>query len=351
MAKLTEQDFRKELTSGKLKNLYFIYGDEKYLVKKYTELLCTKAAGKEPSDFDFVRLNSDSGLEEIFSSCEQLPVFSEKKCVVVTDYDIEALPESDIKLLESFCNDISPDTILIFTMPTLSSESKKSGEKKSGKLKKIVSAAEKNGTVLELQKMGDIALEKQLSIWAEQNGCKLNSGNAARIISLVGTDMTALKNETDKLCAYANGKEITADMIKALVVKNTEVRIFALSDCISRNDHNGAYTQLYALFEQNEKPEIILSVLSSVFIDMYRMRVASESGKTASDVASDFKYGRREFLLKNANNNAKRYSTAALRNILDIILQTDMRLKSTPSDRQILLETLISRLIVAAARN
>jgi len=348
LAKLTEQDFKKELSSGKLKNLYLIYGEEKYLVKKYTEQLCTKAAGKEPSDFDFVKLGSAVPVEDIISASEQFPVFSEYKCVVVTDYNAESLNDSDIKLVEKFFSDISPSTVLIFTMPTKDTgDGKKTGDKKSGKFRKFAALAEKYGNTIELQKRGDIALEKQLVSWAEKGGCRLDRINASKIISSCGTDMTLLRNEMDKLIAYADGGDIDEKMIKMLVVKNTEVRIYALSECISKGDYNGAYKQLFILFEQNERPEIILSVLSSVYIDMYRMRAAVESGKTASDVASDFKYGKREFILKNAQNNSRRYMTKTLRRFLDIILQTDIKLKSTPSDNRILIETLISRLLIA----
>ena len=35
MAKLNEQEFKKEMASNELRPLYVIYGDEKYLVKKY----------------------------------------------------------------------------------------------------------------------------------------------------------------------------------------------------------------------------------------------------------------------------------------------------------------------------
>ena len=266
----------------------------------------------------------------------------------MTDYNAESLNDSDIKLIEKFFSDISPSTVLIFTMPTKElGDSKKTADKKSGKFKKFVSLTEKYGNVLELQKRGDIALEKQLVSWAEKGGCRLDRINASKIIASCGTDMTLLRNETDKLIAYADGGEIDEKMIKMLVVKNTEVRIFALSECISKGDYNGAYKQLFILFEQNEKPEVILSVLSSVYIDMYRMRVASESGKTISDVSSDFKYGKREFILKNAQNNSRRYSTKTLRRFLDIILDTDMKIKSTPSDNRILIETLISRLLIA----
>ncbi|MDD6490429.1 MAG: DNA polymerase III subunit delta [Clostridia bacterium] len=348
MAKLTEQDFRKELSSGNLKNIYFIYGEEKYLVKKYTSSLINKAVGKNPSEFDFQKLSSNTSLEDIIASSEQLPVFSKYKCVCVNDYDINTMSESDYKDLEKYLTDLPENLVLIFSQPTLNENSKnsQSKDKKPNKTKRFVSAVEKYGTVLELQKKGDIALEKQLVSWAEKNGCTLTQINASKIIAMCGNDMTALKNEIDKLSAFADNSEITEEIIKKLVTKNTEIRVFEISNCISSNDFNGAYKNLHQLFEQNEKPEMILSALSSTFVDMYRMRVASESGKTASDVAKDFKYRNREFVLKTANNNARRYSTQTLRRILDTILQTDIKLKSTRSDAQILLETLISKLLI-----
>lgn len=353
MAKLTEQDFKKEISSKNFKKIYLIYGEEKYLVKKYTASLIHKAVGKNPTEFDLSKISSDTPLETIFAASMQISMFSETKCVLVSDYDIDALSESDYQQLEKFVTEIPDGTILIFSMPTLSKESKKATAKTSktsrtSKLQKFAAAVAKSGTVLELAKMGDIALEQQLVVWAEKNDCKLDRINASKIISMCGTDMTMLKNELDKLSAYANGGEITEEIIKKLCVKNTEVRIFALSDCISRNDYNGAYKQLNDLFEQNEKPEIILSVLSSTFVDMYRMRAASESGKTASDVAADFKYGKREFLLKNAYRNSKKYSTETLRKFLDMILETDIKLKSTRGNARILMETLISKLTAAA---
>lgn len=349
MAKMTEPYFKKEISSSKFKSLYFIYGDEKYLVRKYTTALINKAVGKNPSEFDFQKLNSDTSIEEIVNAVEQLPLFSEYKCVCVNDYDIDAMTESDYKQLESYCSSLPENAILIFSQPTLTSDTKKShgnGEKKSNKTKRFLAVAEKYGAVLELNKRGETELAKQLISWAEKNGCTLTQTNASKIIAMNGTDMTTLKNEIDKLSAYANNSEITSDIVKLLVTENSEAKIFALSDCISKNNFNGAYQQLYRLFEQNEKPEIILSVLGSVFIDMYRMRVASESGKTVSDVAKDFKYGKREFLLKNALYNSKKYSTDTLKKIIDTILQTDIKLKSTRADAQILLETLISKLII-----
>lgn len=343
MAKLTEQEFRKELSSGELRSLYLIYGEEKYLVKAYSEKLIKKAVGKNPSDFDTAILNSDSDINDIYSAVEALPVFSDRKCVIVKDYDFSALSDGDMKNIEKMVSDVPDSTVLIFTMPTLKGDDKK----KSSGLTKFASFAEKYGTVIQFSPMGDIALEKQIIAWAEKNGCKLTSINASKIISSVGTDMNLLRNEIDKLSAYANGEEITLQIIDLLCPKNTETRIYALADSISTNDFNSAYRQLELLLGKNEKPEIILSVLSSAFVDMYRMRAASEAGKTISQVAADFKYGKREFLLKNARNNVRKYSTETLREILEIILNADIRLKSTSAAPGIILETMIAKLLIA----
>lgn len=347
MAKLNETDFRKELSSGKFRNVYVIYGDEKYLVKKYTDELIKKVVGKTGSEFDYFRFNSDATLEMISDAAWQIPIMTDYKCVAVIDYDINSLSPGDLKQLEEYCSDPVTTTVLIFSMPTWTpANEKKEGSGKKSNWNKLLSAADSGGAILELKKMGDIALEKQLVIWCEKRGCKLNKINASKIISRVGTDLTALKNETEKLCAYADGKEITIEMISSLCVMNTEARIYSLSDFIARGDYNSAYRQLHLLFEQKEAPEMILSVLSSAFIDMYRMRAATEAGKSISDVAADFKYGRREFVLRNADMNMKKYSTETLRAILEVILETDMRIKSTRTDSRILLETLVSRMLL-----
>ncbi len=347
MAKLDEQGFKKEVSSGELKSLYLIYGNEKYLVKKYTEYLIKKAVGKNPSEFDYYKLNSNTPLEEIYDASQQISMFSDRKCVNVTDYDINSLSEGDMKELESFCADVSPSTVLIFSMPTLDTAAKKKdGGKGKSKFSRFVSCAEKYGSVLELNKLGDIALEAQVVKWAEKNGSRIQRYNAAKIISLVGTDMNALKNETDKLSAYAGTGEITEEVIKTLCVKNSETKSYMLSKYIMKNDFNNTYNELNILFGQGERPEIILSGLSSAFIDMYRAKAVSESGQSFSEAAKQFKYGNREFVLKNAASAAAKYSSKTLKKFLDAILETDIKMKSSRADSRILLETLVAKMLL-----
>lgn len=341
MAVINEQDFKKEISAGNFSRLYLIYGEEKYLVKKYTEYLCSKLMGKKSSGFDSDILPSDTNLQTIADAAEQLPLMSEKRCVCVNDFDFEALSESDLKALTAFCSDLPESTVLIFSQPTLSLDGKK-----ATKTKKFSSSAEKLGRVLRCEKKGEIALERYVISWAKKLGCEISDINASKLISSCGTDMNTLENETQKLCAYVGSGVINEESIKAVAVKNTEARIFTLSDSIIRRDYTSAYKQLDLLFYQREKPEFILGVLSSTFVDIYRVRTAIESGEKSSVLKDIFPYKGKEFKLRNAERDMKQYSSKAISKILDAIAYADIRLKSNVGNQRTVLEVLIAKILL-----
>ncbi len=344
MALLKETEFKREFSSNP-KSLYYILGEEKYLVCRYTKWLVDKITGKKPTDFDFHKLNAETTVQTIADLTEQFPMYSEKNCIVLSDYNINTLSESDFQSFMQICSDLPDTTVLILTQPTLICDSKKA--KTAAKEKKFRALAEKCGTVLELNKKDNPALCKQLVSWAEEQNCTLSLKLAEQIIFRCGNDMTTLRKEMDKLCAYCLESDITPEAVAALVPQNIEAKIFSLSTAIIKYDLNETFNQLHALFDTNEKPEVIIAVLSSAFIDMYRMRVAEECGKTLQDVMTDFDYKKnREFVLKNARSNARRFSKQALHEIIDILSETDIQLKSTRADAAILIETLAARLIV-----
>ncbi|WP_412241516.1 DNA polymerase III subunit delta [Pseudoruminococcus massiliensis] len=221
-----------------------------------------------------------------------------------------------------------------------------SDSKKTNKTKKFSTMAEKVGTVLHCEKRGEIALERNIISWAKKLGCEIDEINAAKLVASCGTDMNTLENETQKLCAYVGSGIITDDAIKAVAVKNTEARIFALSDSIIRRDYNSAYKQLDLLFYQREKPEVILGVLSSAFVDIYRVRTAIESGEKASVLKDIFPYKGKEFRLRNAERDMKQYSNKAISKILDAIAYADIRLKSNVGNQRTVLEMLIAKILL-----
>lgn len=139
-------------------------------------------------------------------------------------------------------------------------------------------------------------------------------------------------------------------MIDRLVVKNLDAKVYDLSKAIVSGAYDKAYSILDLLFYQNEEPVSVLAVLSSSYVDMYRVRTAVQSGLPVTEPARYFDYSRKEFRLTNAERDAKRLSTSMVRESLRTLLAADTALKSARGDRRIVMEKLIAQLLLIAEK-
>ena len=120
---------------------------------------------------------------------------------------------------------------------------------------------------------------------------------------------------------------------------------YDLSKYVVAGKSSMAYDVLNTLFEMKEEPVIILSAVSGVYVDMYRVKCAKSAGYGFDDVAKYFNYRGREFALRNATRDCAKLSLEQLRTSLDEIAKTDVKLKSTAVDKKLLLEELLVRLL------
>jgi DNA polymerase-3 subunit delta len=117
--------------------------------------------------------------------------------------------------------------------------------------------------------------------------------------------------------------------------------VFDLSRCILNGGTQRAFEILASLFYLREQPVAILAVLAMSYADLYRARVAKDEGKTPADVISAFGY-RSGFRVNNAFS--ARISANAARQSLSILLDCDLKMKSTGLDDKILLEKAVAEL-------
>ena len=86
MAQLKETELKKQIKEKAFAPLYFLYGEEKYLISHYAAALVDKALGKNYSDFNFQSFDGGKAtVDEIADAVQALPMFAERKCVLVKD--------------------------------------------------------------------------------------------------------------------------------------------------------------------------------------------------------------------------------------------------------------------------
>lgn len=341
MPEITETELKKQIEKSNFARLYFLYGEEKYMVEYYALKLMEKAGSEGLKDFNLQKFDGgDTGVDQIAAAVEALPVMAERKCVAVANLDVNAMHGAETEKLWELFSDLPDSCVLVIYILSFDFE-----ERKDKNWKKFLTQANKAGVTVPIRKRTEAQLEKLLCSGAAKRGCELSRVNAARVLNLCGTNMQTALNEMEKLCAYAGSGEITAQMVDLLTVKNLEARVFDLSKAIMAGNSDKAYTILDQLFYQNEEPVSVLAVLSGAYLDLYRVKVSAQSGFSAVEPAKYFDYARKEFRLTNAERDLGRYSTEMLRQCLDVLLEADIALKSSRGDRRTVMEKLIAQLL------
>ncbi|MEE1504228.1 MAG: DNA polymerase III subunit delta [Acutalibacteraceae bacterium] len=342
---LNEDTLKKQIKSGEFSNLYLLYGNEGYLKQFYANQICNKSVSKDFADFNLKKLDGkDTNLNEIYDCTTSFPMMDNYTCTLVKDFPLNTYVGDRGKMdeeLQTILADIPETSILIFWMDTIEVD------EKNNKWAKIVKAFEEMGASAKIDKRTRSALEKLLVTSAAKKDCALSRDTAGYMINLVGEDMSTLQNELNKVCAFAGSGEITRKHIDETVIVSVEAKIFNLSRMIARGEADQAFETIGNLFKLREEPVMILGVLSKAFVDMYRVKAAKEKGVSYTALADAFPstYKGRSFILDNAARDGANYSVTQLKNALNILSDTDRRLKSTNEDGRIVLEELILRLL------
>lgn len=341
MARLTEQEFKKQLGNGELPPICLIYGDEDYLKKHYAALLQKKAVDDDTAGFNLHKINGDDfQLDAFYQAAQSMPFMSEYNCVCVKDLAVEKMKNDDFDALMSVLSDLSENCVVIFFMDSVALDEKKS------KTKDFIGLIEQVGVVLCLNKMSGASLYKLLENGAAKRKCTLSRDCSAYLVSRAGDDLNTLLNELEKLCFYKGEGEIKRSDIDLICIKSLDASVFDLSKALVSGTAQQAFDILNDLLAQKEKPVVILGILISTYVDMYRAQVALASGEAVDAPAKIFNYRRREFLLKNAARNSANMTIPQIRDCLEVLADADSRIKSTALDERRILEEVMLKLML-----
>jgi DNA polymerase-3 subunit delta len=143
-------------------------------------------------------------------------------------------------------------------------------------------------------------------------------------------------------CNYSVGEKVST--------KTVEADIYALADKILKCDLGAAYAILDDLFFMRVEPIIILSTISSVYVDMYRVLAGRNKNVSISQMAEEFAYGNRTFALENAGFNLKKFDFNKLSLSFKALTKADATLKSFSGDDRVVLEKLVVELSYIAVK-
>lgn len=337
----SEASLNADLKAGKLERIYFLFGEEHYLVELYTKRIISAAIGDGDADMNFMKFSGNPKADELSDFTDSLPFFSEHKCVLITDMEIDGADNAEFKAYLKIIEDLPETTVLIIAQNNCEVDT----YKPKAKTKNLLEAANKFGCCCEMKYMSAAQVAGLAKKRAARSGCTLSDGNGTYLAELCGRSLTVVSNEVDKLCAYKNGGEITRADIDSLTPKLIDTSVYTLADELFAGRTGNAFHILDDVFYQQIEPIQILGALSGYFTDLYRAKLGLNAKKSYNDVAAMFKYPpNRAFVVRKAFTTVSRLSERYLADCIGILYDTNRSLNSSKADKRTLIEEALTRI-------
>ncbi len=251
MAVLFEDAVKKDLSNSNFAPVYILFGNDSQLKKLYFDKLCDNTYGGDPF-FNLLKFDRDSKLQDIYDAVMQYPMMADTKCVAITDFDIEGASKDDFDKLCAIISEVTDGTTLVIRF-----DAEEFDFKKSIRAKKVITVAEKlGGKVIALNRRTLPQLAKTLTEAAKKRGCALSDKNARYLVETAGDDLSTLKNEINKLCAFVNSGEITKETIDFVSVKTSDASVYDYVKEVLSGNVSAALGMLSTMFYSRMEPMI-----------------------------------------------------------------------------------------------
>lgn len=335
-----EDSFAKLLKNPLEHNIFLFAGDDDYLKEFYCNKLTDKTVDESLKFFNFHKYEDDeTELESIFSDGDNLPVMSDKTCLLVRNYPLDKLSAKELQSFEESLKELPETTVLIFYF---SSSVFPSG--KNAKWDAVTKIVDKYGIVAKIEHRTPGKTAKLLVSRAKERGTSIDYDTALYLIDCVGDDLQIILNEFNKICAFSCGEPITREMIDLTAAKSVEASVFDISSSIFSGNTDNAFRILNELLRQKVSSSSIIGALANAYVNAYRLKVALNCDKGPDDFKKEFQYKETKYTFSKIAPFVRKSKLSSLRKALDILSEADVKSKSSSTPDNILLTELITNL-------
>lgn len=243
----------KDIKAGNYKPIYFFMGEEPYYIDKLTDFIDDNVLSEDEKGFNQMTIyGRDTTIEEVISHAKRYPMMADRQVVIVKE--AQELSRN-IDKLEAYVENPQPTTILVFAYKY----------KTLDKRKKVTKLLDKVGVVYESKKL----YENQVGDWIKRvlsgQGYSIEPKAAAILVEFLGTDLSKISNELDKLkIILPKGHTFTPKDIEENIGFSKDYNNFELRKAIGEKNQVKAY-QIIDYFAQNPKDNPLVVTTGLVF--------------------------------------------------------------------------------------
>lgn len=310
------QDILTNLKQRKYRPIYLLHGEESHYIDVICDTIENSVLNDAQKGFDQTILyGKDVDFSTIINAAKRYPMMSDYQLIIVKEAQgLKWKSEDGIDMLTKYVENLTPTTILVFAY--------KHG--KFDKRTKLYKAIDKVGIAFESEKVYDNKVAPWIVDEIQSHGRKIHPQAAALMADYLGTDLSKVANEVQKLILNVDAnKEITVQDIEQNIGISKDFNVFELNNALGKRDALKAI-QIVDYFAANPKSNPVVLVLGTLY--GYFSKVLKYHYLPDKSTASK-ELGVHPFFVKDYEYAARNFNKIKLFHVMTILKDYDLKFK------------------------
>ena len=318
-------DIIKDLKARKFKPLYLLQGEEPYYIDQVVDYMENNILNDAERGFNqTVLYGKDTDMATILNAAKRYPMMAEHQVIIVKEaQDLKWAKETEGTSKEAefalnYFEKPLPSTILVLAYKYANFD----------KRKKIYKSIAKNGIVFQ----SDVVRDYKLMPWIEEHikdkGYKIAPQAAALMAEYLGTDLSKIANEVEKLCLnISKDTTITTEHIQKNIGISKEYNVFELQKALATRNVLKC-NQIVNYFAANPKANpmiMVMANLNSYFTKILRYHYLPNKNDAAKEL------GVSPYFIKDYEMAARTFNDAKTFEIISLLRMYDLKSKGLES--------------------
>lgn len=325
--------FRKNLSAKKIAPVYFLAGEEPFLLEDSLKRI-EKVINTDDLNREVFQATECSG-NDILNSVETLPFLTDKRIVILKMAN--KLKNDDFKIITKIIENPVDTSCFIIIFPEKIKNS-------TSKRKDLIALCEKSDTCycVDCKKLYEKDVKNFIQEEFNIRGKNIEPDVVQQIINDTGLDLQNVSNEIEKISLYLgkDKKNITVEDFVKISGFTKEINIFMLTNSIEEKNLKYSLFIVEQMLKTGESAIGLLSTISGAIRKMLMAKSLMEEKNYTSQDALNYVRVYSYFQYKYAANLSK-YSLVHLKKCLKEILKTDIALKTGKTDDKSAIENLV----------
>lgn len=316
--------------------VYLLHGEEGFYIDRLIRLF-ENLVPESDRDFNLYTLyGPETTMATVHEVCRRYPMMADRQVVILKE--LQSVNANELNNLAPYLRNPSPATVLVACFR---------GEKAKGK--DLLDAAKAGGAVIfESKKLKEGAVAGELTSLLKAKGLNIEPKGLALMCDHVGTDLSRLYNEVEKLAvALPKGSMVTPEVIQQHIGVSKDFNNYELADALLRRNAARAF-EIVKRFASDPKHYPFPTAIAAVFAKFSDLMICHFTpDKSPASLARAT--GASEWAVKNLIPYLRSYNAYQVIEIIGIIRDTDTRSKGIGSrqDPYDLLHDMVFRILTA----